>query len=67
MMAVLLIGALVCVGPNMRSLYQPDHREAEWTGRVIYETSSSYGVEPVDGRLPRDVLKERVTECDPIS
>lgn len=62
-MAALVIGALVCVSPNIRSLYPPDHSEAIWKGRIVYETSSSYGAEPLDGRLARDVLKERVSEC----
>ena len=61
--AGLMIGILVYVWPNLLSRYEPDHREAVWSGRIIYEIEGSYGVEPIDGRLPRDVLKERVSIC----
>lgn len=60
-MAVVI--AIVCVGPNLLSLYPPDHKEPIWGGRIIYETETSYGVEPIDGGLPRDVFKERVSAC----
>jgi hypothetical protein len=36
-------------------------------GRIIYETEASYGIEPINGRLPRDVLKERASACPAIS
>ena len=67
MFAIFAIGAMVCVAANTASFYPPDRNEATWRGRIIYETERDYGVQPLDGHLPRDVLKWRVVSCEALT
>ena len=59
-MVMLFTGTLVCVGPNLRSLYAPDRHEAPWQGMVIRSDQYSVDVWPLNGGLARYVLYDRI-------
>ena len=60
MLAEFIVGMIVLVGPDTQSIYASDRSEPEWIGRIERISECCVDIAPLDGKLPRDVLKDRI-------